>query len=177
MSPRSLLPLCASLALLLATSSPAAAQPPPAAPALFDATVDSVRQATLESMRELGYKVREGRAKDVVSGRRTRVVGRMNEEEATQELKQIYRAEPRVGIDTRGMSEYYVTLTARIGSSEGRTAVDVTGAITAVFRRRGGAGAPLPVALSSNGVVEQELVQRIRDRLAHGTLEPTPPQP
>jgi hypothetical protein len=69
------------------------------------------------------------------------------------------------------MSEYYVTLTARLGPSEGKTGIDVVGRITAVFRRRGGAGAPLPVALTSNGVLEQELVQHVRDRLAHGASE------
>jgi hypothetical protein len=91
----------------------------------------------------------------------------MNEEEAANELKQIYRLEPRVGINVRGMSEYYVVLTARIGPSDGKTGLDVVAKITAVFRRRGGAGAPLPVALTSSGFLEQGLVQRVQDRLAH----------
>jgi hypothetical protein len=141
----------------------------------------SARFGTLPSSHSAtrGYKVREeNRAKGIISARRTRiVVGRLNEEEATNELKQIYRAEPRVGIDARGMSEYYVNLTARIHSSDGETTIDVAGRITAVFRRRGGAGAPMPVALTSSGALEQELVQRVQHRLAPGAPEHIPSQP
>jgi hypothetical protein len=173
--------LCALATLLLvATSSPLSAQlPPPTARGAFDAPLDEVWSVTIESLKGEGYKIREEhRSKGIISARRTRMVGRMKEEEAAKELKQIYKPEPRVGIDVRGMSEYYVSLTARIRASEGKTDLDVAAAkITAVFRRRGGAGAPLPVALTSNGFLEQELIQRVRDRLAHGTLPPTPAAP
>jgi hypothetical protein len=167
-----------SAVLLVATTSPLRAGPSPNAHALFDAPVDAVWDATLESLRGAGYKVREEhRTSGTISARRTRVVGRMNEEEATNELKQIYRPEPRVGINVRGMSEYYVALTARIGPSDGKTGLDVVAKITAVFRRRGGTGAPLPVALTSNGFLEQELVQRVQDRLAHGAPQEIPAPP
>jgi hypothetical protein len=173
--------LCALVTLLLAaTSSPLSAQLPPAtARGSFDAPPDAVWKATIESLQGEGYKIREeDQSKGIISARRTRMVGRMNEEKAAKELKQIYKPEPRVGTDVRGMSEYYVSLTARIRASEGKTDLDVAAAkITAVFRRRGGAGAPLPVALTSNGVLEQELVERVRDRLAHGTPAPTPAAP
>jgi hypothetical protein len=164
--------------LLVATSSPLSAQlPPPTARGAFDAPLDAVWNATIESLKGEGYKIREQhRSKGIISARRTRMVGRMNEEEATKELKQIYQPEPRVGIDVRGMSEYYVEITARIRASEGKTELDVAAAkITAVFRRRGGAGAPMPVALTSSGFLEQELIQRVRDRLAHGPPAQTPP--
>jgi hypothetical protein len=67
------------------------------------------------------------------------------------------------------MSEYLVAVTARMRQSEGKTDLDVAAKITAVFRRRGGAGAPMPVPFTSSGLLEQQLVQRVRDRLAHGT--------
>jgi hypothetical protein len=166
-----------AMLLLVATSSPLSAQFPPTARGAFDAPLDAVWNATIESLKSEGYKIREqNRSKGLISARRTRMVGRMNEEEATKELKQIYQPEPRVGIDVRGMSEYYVSLTARIRASEKETHLDVAAAkITAVFRRRGGAGAPLPVALTSNGFLEQELIQRVRDRLAQGAPAQTPP--
>ena len=180
MNPCRPLSLYVGLALfLVATSSSLPAAPPPHVRTILDASVDAVWDATIASLRDTGYKVsEERRAQGSVSGRRTRLVGRMKEDDAAKELKQIYRTEPRVGIDVRGMSEYYVTLTARIGSSEhGKTGIDVVGKITAVFRRRGGAGAPMPVALTSNGALEEELVQRVRERLAHSPSEQTPPQP
>jgi hypothetical protein len=165
--------------LLAAAPSPLSAQSPPTSRGAFDAPLDAVWNATIESLKGEGYKIRqEHRSKGIISARRTRIVGRMNEEEATKELKQIYKPEPRVGIDVRGMSEYYVELTARIRASEGTTHLDVAAAkITAVFRRRGGAGAPVPVPLTSNGSLEQELIQRVRDRLAHGAPAPTPTAP
>ena len=164
--------------LLVATTSPLSAQlPPPIARGTFDAPLDAVWSATIESLKSEGYKIREQhRSKGIIYARRTRMVGRMKEEEATKELKQIYQPEPRVGTNVRGMSEYYVELTARIRASEGKTELDVAAAkITAVFRRRGGVGAPMPVALTSNGFLEQELIQRVRDRLAHGPPAQTPP--
>jgi len=163
--------------LLVATTSPLSAQLPPIARGTFDAPLDAVWSATIESLKSEGYKIREQhRSKGIIYARRTRMVGRMKEEEATKELKQIYQPEPRVGTNVRGMSEYYVELTARIRASEGKTELDVAAAkITAVFRRRGGVGAPMPVALTSNGFLEQELIQRVRDRLAHGAPAQTPP--
>lgn len=157
--------------LLLVTSSPLPAQSaPPTARGAFDAPADAVWGATIEALQGEGYKIREEhRSKGIVSARRTRMVGRMNEEEATKELKQICRAEPHIGIDARGMSEYLVAVTARMRQSEGKTDLDVAAKITAVFRRRGGAGAPMPVPFTSSGLLEQQLVQRVRDRLAHGT--------
>jgi hypothetical protein len=166
--------------LLVATASPLPAQSPsPAAQGAFDAPLDAVWSATIEALKGEGYKIREEhRSKGIISARRTRMVGRINEEEARKELRLIYQPEPRVGVmDVRGMSEYHVTLTARIQASEGKTHLDAAAKITAVFRRRGGAGAPLPVALTSNGFLEQELIQRVRDRLAHGTPARTPTAP
>jgi hypothetical protein len=122
MDHRRLLSRYALLALfLIATSSPLYAEPPPSVRAVLDASVDAVWDATIESLRDASYKVREEhRVEGILSARRTRLVGRINEEEASKELKQIYRAEPHVGIDVRGMSE--VTLTARISPSDGKTA-------------------------------------------------------
>ena len=171
MNPRKpLLPRVGLALFLVATSSSLSAAPPPKARAVLDASVDAVWDATIASLRDADYRVsEERRAQGSVSGRRMRRVGRMNEEEAAKELKRVTRAEPRLGIDVRGMAEYYVTLTARIGSSEpGKTGIDVVGKITAVFRRRGGAGASMPVALTSNGVLEEEFVEHVRERIAHG---------
>jgi len=163
--------LCASVARL-------SAQAPPTARGAFEAPADAVWNATLETLEADGYKIGEQHpSKGIVSARRTRMVGRMNEEEATKELKEICRAEPHVGIDTRGMSEYYVSITARMRTSEGKTDLGAAAKITAVFRRRGGAGAPLPVALRSSGFLEQELIQHVRDRLAQPTPAPAPTAP
>jgi hypothetical protein len=179
MNPCRLLSLYVGLALFLVAAPSLFPAAQPYARTILDASVDAVWDATIASLRDTGYKVsEERRARGSVSGRRTRLVGRMKEDDAAKELKQICRTAPRVGIDVRGMSEYYVTLTARIGSSEhGKTGIDVVAKITAVFRRRGGAGAPMPVALDSNGALEEELLQRVRERLAHGPSEQTPPQP
>ena len=179
MSPRERLSFCARLALfLVAASSPLSAQSPPAASAVLDASVDAVWNATIEALQGAGYRVRdERRAQGTISARRTRIVGRRNEEEATQELRQICQPQARARCDARGLSEYYVTLTARIRPSDGKTEIDVTASLMGVFRRRGGAGAPQPVALFSSGFLEQEFVQLVRDRLAHGAPEPTPSQP
>jgi hypothetical protein len=179
MKPRRRLPFIAPLAVwLLVTSSALSADSPPTVHAVIDAPVDAVRDATIAALRDEGYQVSQGRgAQSSVSARRTRLVGRMKEGEAETELKRICRAQSHVGIDVRGMSEYYVTLTARFGSSGAKTGIDVAGQITAVFRRRGGAGAPLPVALTSSGVLERELVQRVQERLAHDEAGQAAPQP
>lgn len=178
MKPSRRLPFAVPLVVwVVATSSLLLADSPPKVRAVLDAPVDAARDATIAALRDEGYQVSQGRgAEGVVSGRRTRLVGRTKEGEVETELKRICRAQPHVGIDVRGMSEYYVTLTARFGSSDGKTGIDVAGQITAVFRRRGGAGAPLPVALTSSGVLERELVQRVQDRLAHDEAGESAPQ-
>jgi hypothetical protein len=62
------------LLLLLARSSPLLAESPPSAHAVLDASVDAVWDATIESLRDTGYKIREERrANGTVSGRRTRI--------------------------------------------------------------------------------------------------------
>jgi hypothetical protein len=178
MNPSRLLPFCAALMLLLAaTSSLLAAAPSPNARTVLDASFDAAWDSAIASLHEAGYRVsEERRAQGSVSGRRTRRVGRTNEDEGARELQRIIRTEPRVGIDVRGLSEYWVTLTVRLGSVDrGKTGIDVVGQIMAVRRRRGGAGMPQPVPLTSNGVLEEEFVQRVRERLAHGASEPTPP--
>src|SRR5262249_49196135 len=147
------------LALFLgAASSPPFARVPPPPRGGFYFSFGSVLRAPIASPPGGGYKNRAERpCKRKISPRRALWEGRRNEEEGAKELKQIYQPEPRVGIDVRGMSEYYVALTARIHASGGKSELDVAAAkITAVFRRRGGAGAPLPVALTSNGFLEQE---------------------
>jgi hypothetical protein len=180
MNPPKLLSLCVCLALfLVATASPLAAQPQPPAQAVLDASKDAVWDATIAALTDSGYRIRDKhRDSGTIAARRTRSVGRLNEQEATQELRQITRAEPRRGvIDARGMSEYHVNLNTRISPSDGKTEISVTGTITAVYRRRGRAGAPVPLGLNSSGFLEQELVQRVQDRLAHGAPTPTPAQP
>jgi hypothetical protein len=178
MNPSRLLPFCAGITLLLASAASLLASAPPAdAHAVLDASFDAAWEATVASLRDAGYKVSgERRAQGSVSGRRTRRVGRTNEDEGARELQRIIRTEPRVGIDVRGLSEYYVTLTVRLGSVDrGKTGIDVVGQIMAVRRRRGGAGMPQPVPLTSNGVLEEEFVQRVQEQLTHGASEPTPP--
>lgn len=180
MSPTSLSSLMVLLSalFLLAPSSALRAEPAPSVRAVLGAPFDSVWEATLESLRDTGYRIRdEHRSRGAVTARRTRLVGRAREEEATQELRQITRREPHVGIDARGMSEYYVELTARLHPSGAQTSIDVVAKITAVFRRRGSAGAPRPVPLASSGYLERELVQGIKERLAKGTPAATPSQP
>jgi len=178
MNPSRLLPFCLGLTLVLAaTSSLLAAAPSPSTRTVLEASFDAAWEATVASLRDAGYKVSgERRAQGSVSGRRTRRVGRTNEDEGARELRRIIRTEPRVGIDVRGLSEYYVTLTVRLGSVDsGKTGIDVVAQIMAVRRRRGGAGMPQPVPLTSNGVLEEEFVQRVQERLAHSASEPTPP--
>ncbi len=175
-----LLSFYARLAVFLAaTASPLGAAAPPGAHAVLDASKDAVWDATVASLTDSGYRIRtQNRDRGTITARRTRSVGRLNEQAATQELRQITLAEPRRGVvDARGMSEYLVELNARISPSEGKTEIGVMGKITAVYRRRGGAGAPQPVALRSSGFLEQEVVQRVQDRLAHGAPTPTPAQP
>jgi hypothetical protein len=72
MDHRRLLSLYALLALfLIATSSPLYAEPPPSVRAVLDAPVDAVWDATIESLRDAGYKVREEhRVEGIISARR-----------------------------------------------------------------------------------------------------------
>jgi hypothetical protein len=163
--------------LLAATSSSFATESSSQTSAVLDASFDAVWEATLSSLRDADYKIsEEQRAKGFISARRTRLVRRSSEDEAARELQRIYEREARVGIDVRGLSEYYVTMTVRVRSGEpGKTGMYVRGQITAVRRRRGGAGMPQPVPIASNGVLEEELVQQVRERLAHGASEQAPP--
>ena len=60
--------------LLVATTSPLSAQLPPIARGTFDAPLDAVWSATIESLKSEGYKIREQhRSKGIIYARRTRM--------------------------------------------------------------------------------------------------------
>src|SRR5262249_3252064 len=105
-----LLSFYARVALFVAaTATPLGAAAPPGAHAVLDASKDAVWDATVASLTDSGYRIRtQNRDRGTLTARRTRSVGRLNEQEATQELRQITLAEPRRGVvDARGMSEYH----------------------------------------------------------------------
>jgi hypothetical protein len=141
------------------------------AQAVLDAAPDRVREAAIASLKEAGYKVSEPKRSGAdVTARRARMVKHMGEEDdAATELQRIAKVDDAWQADVRSLSEYYVNVSVAMRPVENnQTRIAVRAQITGARRTRGRRGAPLPVPIESNGVLEQELIAQIRERLARG---------
>ena len=139
------------------------------AQAVLDAAPDRVKEATVASLKEAGYKVSEPRRSGAdVTARRARVMKHMDEEDdAATELQRIAKVDDAWQADVKSLSEYYVDVSVAMRPlASNQTRIAVHAQITGARRTRGRRGAPLPVPIESNGVLEQELIAQIRERLA-----------
>jgi hypothetical protein len=166
MNARRMLPALAPLLVLLAWPPSRAAEPAPHVEAVLDAPLEKVWDATVASLRDGGYRIsRERRSSGFISGERMRPVRYLGEEDPFAELRRISRFEESIP-DVRRASEYRVILNIEVhAAGPERTRVDVRGQVVAVERTRGRRGMPRPIPLVSRGVVENELLQHVRERL------------
>ncbi|HSD10229.1 MAG TPA: hypothetical protein VLF14_04545 [Candidatus Binatia bacterium] len=169
MRPNLMQPALGALLLFLALPLSRAAEPAPRAQAVLDAPLEKVWDATVASLRDGGYRIsRERRSSGFVEGQLGKPIRYGGEEDPFAELKRISRFEESIP-DVRVSSEYRVIVNVEVHQAEPeRTRVDVRGQIVAVERRRGRRGMPRPIPLVSRGVVEEELLQHIRERLGLG---------
>lgn len=142
-----------------------ASDPPPETTALVDAPPEAAWKSAEKALRDGGYKIGKEKSPTFLSGRRIHWIRNWSQEdEAVKELRRIARFDERISIDARRLSEYYVTLDIEVRPAEaGKSTVQVHGTITAVERSRGRRGMPRPTPISSRGVVETELLQKIRE--------------
>jgi hypothetical protein len=163
---RLLRPAMGALLVILVSALSGLAAPPPQTQAVLDASPDKVWDATLASLRDGGYRIsRERRSSGFVEGQLARPIRYGGEEDPFAELKRISRFDQSIP-DVRVSSEYRVILGVELHPADGeRTRIDVHGQVVAVQRARGRRGAPRPIPLVSSGVVEEELLDRIRERL------------
>ena len=153
-----------------------AADAPPQMTALVDASPEAAWKSADKALRDSGYKVGQEKSPTFVSGRRIHWIRNWSQEdEAVKELRRISGFELRMSIDARRLSEYYVTLDVQVKPADGgKSTVVVHGKIMAVERARGRRGMPRPTAIPSRGVVEAELLEKIRTGVG---MPPTPVQP
>ncbi len=157
--------LSAAVRISFAASDSASVQ------AVLDASPDRVKQAVVATLQEAGYNVSEPRRSgDDITARRARVVKHTGEEDdATTELQRIAKVADAWQADVKSLSEYYVNLSVAMRAVEStKTRIGVRVQITGARRTRGRRGAPMPVPIESNGVLEQELIAQIREHLARG---------
>ena len=153
-------------ALLCGLAAPCfASEPPPQTTATVDAPPEAVWNAAEKALRDGGYKIGHEKSPTFLSARRIHWIRNWNQEdEAVKELRRIASFDERKSIDARGLSEYYVTLDVQVRPMEpGKSNVEVHGKIIAVERTRGRRGMPRPTPIPSRGVVETELLQKIRE--------------
>jgi hypothetical protein len=165
MKARRILPTLGAL-LFLALPLSGAAEPPPHAEAVLDAPLEKVWDAAVASLRDGGYRIsRERRSSGFVEGQLMKTIRYASEEDPFAELRRISRFEESIP-DVRRSSEYRVILNVEVHPAEPeRTRIAVRGQVVAVERTRGRRGMPRPIPLVSRGVVEEELLQHIRERL------------
>jgi hypothetical protein len=169
--------LLSVLAIVVASTAvhPSSATAAAGAQAVLDAAPDRVKEATVASLKEAGYKVSEPRRSGGdVTARRARPVKHTGEEDdATTDLQRIAKVDDAWQADVKSLSEYYVNVSVAMHPMENnRTGIVVRAQITGARRTRGRRGAPLPVPIESNGVLEQDLIAQIRERLATGGGSP-----
>jgi DUF1009 family protein len=155
--------LSTAVRMSFAASGSASAQ------AVLDASPDRVKQAVVATLQKAGYKVSEPRRSGGdITARRARVVKHTGEEDdATTELQRIAKVADAWQADVNSLSEYYVNVSVAMRAVENtQTRIAVRAQITGARRTRGRRGAPMPVPIESNGVLEQELIAQIREHLA-----------
>jgi len=141
----------------------------------LDAPPDRVREAAISSLEEDGFKISGARrSTGDVTARRARVVKYTDgKSDAAADLQRIAKVDPNWQADVSSLSEYYVTVTVAMRPAENdKTLVKVSAQITGANRRRGRRGAPMPVPIESNGVLEKELVDHIQNRLTSSANSP-----
>lgn len=180
MRPSPMQPVLGALLFFLVLPLSRAAEPPPQVEAVLDAPLEKVWDAAVASLRDGGYRItRERRSSGFVSGERGQPVPYTLSytdagDDRFAELRRISRFDESIP-DVRRASEYRVTLNVGVHPVESeRTRIDVRGQIVAVERTRGRRGVPRPIPLVSRGVVENELLQKVRERLGLGGAAPPP---
>jgi hypothetical protein len=162
------------LAIVVASSAirvSSASAGPASSQAVLDAPPDRVKQAAVAALEEAGYKVSQPRRSGGdVTARRARVVTHGGEkDDATTELERIAKVADAWQADVQSLSEYYVNVSVAMRAvDDHQTRIAVRAQITGARRTRGRRGAPMPVPIESNGVLEQELIAQIRERLSRG---------
>ena len=168
-----------AVAVTIATPSCAPApQPPPPLPA---ATATPLPLPTPEPaadlwdaprgvLAEAGFEVvSEDRAKGVlVARRRKTIVTAAERREAAKELSRIaYLDDPRVGGAANRMTESVVTVNVRMGGADSAEfSMGVKAEIAVVdAAKRDGKTVPVTRPVPSRGVLEKELLAKIRERL------------
>ncbi len=164
-----LLSVLAGFLLSVAIDVSSAAADSSSTQAVLDAPLDRVKAAAVSTLEETGYKVSEPRRSGGdVTARRAQVMKYTGEgNETATELERIAKVGEGWEADLKSLSEYYVNVTVATRAEDStKTRIAVRAQITGARRTRGRRGAPMAVPIESNGVLEQELIAKIRQSLS-----------